>query len=77
VARNPARIPSASAASRRASPFGFFGEVFSELRKVSWPTRQEATRLALLVLSVAVSMGLLLGFVDMGFSRFISFLSSN
>jgi preprotein translocase subunit SecE len=51
--------------------------VFSELRKVTWPTREEATRLALLVLAVGISMGLLLGFVDMGFSRFITFLSGS
>ncbi len=47
----------------------FFGEVISELRKAVWPTRQEATRLTIMVIVVAVAMGLFLGAVDYGFTQ--------
>ena len=42
----------------------YFNETSGELRKVSWPTRQEAIQLTLLVLLVMVIMGIFLGLVD-------------
>ena len=39
-------------------------ETVGELRKVSWPTRQEAWRLTMIVVVVMVIMGLLLFLVD-------------
>lgn len=42
----------------------YFNETSGELRKVSWPTRQEATQLTVLVLIVMVAMALFLGLVD-------------
>ncbi len=50
----------------------FFGEVISELRKVTWPTRQETTRLTVLVLVVSVAIGIFLGVIDIAFARFFS-----
>ena len=50
----------------------FFGEVVSELRRVTWPTREETTRLTILVLVVSVAIGIFLGVVDIGFARFFS-----
>jgi preprotein translocase subunit SecE len=47
----------------------FFGEVISELRKAVWPTRQEATRLTIMVIIVSVTIGLFLGAIDYGFSQ--------
>ena len=55
----------------------FFGEVISELRKVNWPTRQEATRLTLLVLAISVVIGLFLGLMDNVFSRLFSIIAGN
>ncbi|MBT4342121.1 MAG: preprotein translocase subunit SecE [Chloroflexi bacterium] len=55
--------------------FRFFGEVFSELRKVSWPTRQVATRLTVLVILLSAAIGLFLGLVDMAFARLIAEIS--
>lgn len=40
----------------------------AELRKVSWPTREEAWSLTKVVLAVTVSMALLLGLLDYLFS---------
>jgi preprotein translocase subunit SecE len=49
--------------------FQFLGEVVSELKKVTWPTRQETTRLTILVIAVAVFIGIILGLLDLGFTR--------
>jgi preprotein translocase subunit SecE len=40
----------------------------AELRKVHWPTRQEAWNLTKIVLAVTISMAILLGFLDYVFS---------
>ena len=42
----------------------FYRETVGELRKVSWPTREEAIRLTGIVLVVLVAMAALLGTVD-------------
>ena len=49
--------------------FSFFGEVVAELKKVTWPTREEAIRLTVLVLSVSITIGVILGLIDFSFSR--------
>jgi preprotein translocase subunit SecE len=46
----------------------FFGDIISELKKVTWPTREETTRLTVAVVAVAVSIGLLLGSIDISFN---------
>ena len=52
----------------------FFRETVGELRKVSWPTRQEAWNLTLVVLAVVFSMGTLLGLLDFLFTRFFALI---
>lgn len=49
-------------------------ETLGELRKVSWPTPQEAWRLTRIVLIVMVVMSTLLGILDFVFSRLITLL---
>lgn len=51
--------------------FQFIREVISELRKVVWPTREETTRLTVMVIFVAASVGILLGVIDFAFSLLI------
>jgi preprotein translocase subunit SecE len=46
-----------------------FGEVVSELRRVTWPTREETMRLTLMVIAVAAAIGAFLSVVDIIFSR--------
>lgn len=46
----------------------------AELRKVNWPTRQEATQLTLLVLLVIFIMSSLLGVLDFLFSKLFGFI---
>jgi len=54
--------------------FRFFIEVIAELRRTTWPSRQEATRLSILVLIVAAFFGVFLGAIDWGFGRLAEFL---
>lgn len=49
-------------------------ETYGELRKVSWPTPQEAWRLTRIVLIVMVAMGALLGILDFVFSKLVALI---
>jgi len=48
----------------------YFRETAGELRKVSWPSRQEATSLTIVVLIVITLMSTFLGVLDFLYSRF-------
>jgi preprotein translocase subunit SecE len=52
----------------------FWRETVGELRKVTWPTPQEAWKMTRIVLVVMAVMALVLGLLDIGFSRLITFL---
>jgi len=56
------------------APIRLVRETLAELRKVNWPTRQEALRMTGLVLVVVGITGLLLGFLDFVFARLIALL---
>ncbi len=46
----------------------------AEIRKVSWPSREEAMNLTGIVIAVAAFMAALLGLVDYIFTRIFSFI---
>ncbi len=48
---------------RRRGRFAFISEVFNELTRVTWPDRQTAFRLTVLVIGVAAVMGVFLGLI--------------
>jgi preprotein translocase subunit SecE len=48
---------------------GFFGNVVSEMRKVSWPKRKELTRYTIVVLSTVVVMAIFFAVIDLGISE--------
>lgn len=50
---------------------GFVEDIFSELKKVTWPTRQETAYLTMVVIIVAVAAGIMLGLVDVVFNWLI------
>lgn len=53
---------------RRQGPrLQFFKETIAELRKVVWPTREQATRLTVLVIIISLVVGVLLGVMDLAF----------
>jgi preprotein translocase subunit SecE len=62
-------------AKRRSNAVGrYLRETAAELRKVSWPTRHEATQLTILVLVVVAFTSLLLGLFDFAFARLIGLI---
>jgi preprotein translocase subunit SecE len=50
----------------------FFGDTIGELKKVVWLTRREIVYLTGLVLIVAITMGIILGVIDYGFTRLVN-----
>jgi preprotein translocase subunit SecE len=46
----------------------YLRETWAELKKVRWPTRQEAQNLTLIVLGVTIGMAIILGLLDLFFS---------
>ena len=46
-------------------------DIISELRKVTWPTRQETANLTMVVVVVSVAVGLALGGIDLLFNWLI------
>lgn len=52
----------------------YFNETVGELRKVTWPTRKEATNLTVIVLIVLVAMSTYLGLLDFMFSQLMALL---
>ena len=54
----------------------YLRETAAELRKVTWPTRQEARQLTTVVVIVVIIMSIALGLVDYVFSRLIGWLIS-
>ncbi len=69
----PARTPPPRSRTTRGG-LGFAQDVVSELRKVTWPTREEALRLTLIVAVVSVVIGALLGGIDYVFYWLINAL---
>ena len=47
------------------APISFFTEVIGELKKVTWPTKQETTQTTLGVIVVVIIVGILLWLFDM------------
>jgi len=58
--------------SKAAQRFKFIGEIIAELKKVIWLTRREAAYLTVLVLIIAVTVGLVLGIIDYGFTKLVN-----
>jgi len=54
----------------------YFRETSGELRKVTWPTRQEARRLTTVVVIVVIVTSAALGLFDFGFARLIGLVVS-
>ena len=53
----------------------YFNEVFSELRKVSWPTREQVRNLTVLVFAISLVVGIYITFWDAVFQNAIAVLA--
>ena len=61
--------------AKPANPIArYFRETRGELRKVTWPTRQESWRLTAIVIAVSTAMAFFLWFWDLIFSQSIHWL---
>ncbi len=66
------KSPSDKKQSKQANPISrYFRETRGELRKVTWPSRQESWRLTGIVLSVSLAMSAFLWMFDRLFSTAI------
>ncbi|HZR00599.1 MAG TPA: preprotein translocase subunit SecE [Chloroflexota bacterium] len=52
----------------------FYRDTRSELRKVVWPTREQATNLTILVVVASVAVGAILGGFDLLFAQLFKML---
>jgi preprotein translocase subunit SecE len=80
----PVRVPRTPAARTGAAPAAgrirglptvlqpaWIREIWTELKKVQWPTRQETINLTIVVIVVSVALGLFLGGLDAAFNWII------
>jgi len=63
----------ATATKGIGSRFLFITNIIAELKKVTWPSRQEAIRLTIMVLIVCIVAGVFLGLADFGFTRLVEY----
>lgn len=52
--------------------FASVRDIIAELRRVVWPTREEALRLTIMVLIVCIIVGAFLGALDYGFTELVT-----
>ena len=55
----------------------FLNEAWSELKKVTWPTREQVRNLTVLVFVVSLVVGLYITFFDFIFFQAVSLLAQN
>jgi preprotein translocase subunit SecE len=67
-------VAKAQAIKEQNSIIRYFRETRVELGKVSWPSRQEAINLTLIVLAVTTGMAIFLGSMDWVFTKLFEFI---
>ena len=55
----------------------YFDEVWSELRKVTWPTREQVRNLTVLVFAVSFAVGLYITVLDAAFAQLVALLAQS
>ena len=53
----------------------YFDEVWSELRKVSWPTREQVRNLTVLVFAISLVIGIYVAVLDSVFQNLIALIA--
>ncbi len=54
----------------------FIDEAWSELKKVTWPTREQTRNLTVLVLVISAAIGLYITVFDVLFAQVVQFLTA-
>jgi preprotein translocase subunit SecE len=57
-------------------PTAYFREVWQEIQKVTWPTRQQTIEKTMLVVGVSLIAAIYIGALDASFQWLITFLLS-
>ena len=52
----------------------FLNEVIAELKKVTWPTREETIKLTVVVIAISIIVGAFIGGLDWMFLKITTFL---
>jgi len=52
----------------------YFKESVAELKKVSWPTREQTKNYTLLVIGLSVVVAIFFSVLDLGFNKIIEFI---
>ncbi|MBI2867058.1 MAG: preprotein translocase subunit SecE [Chloroflexi bacterium] len=65
--RRPISIPKGAS----LLPFRYFRDVWGELKRVVWPTREDTWRLTIMVIVLSVIVGAILAAFDVGFAELI------
>lgn len=52
------------------------GDVIDELKKVTWPTRQETIRLTAIVIGISLIIGLYIGIIDFSLAKALELLTT-
>ncbi len=52
----------------------FFRETKSEMKKVSWPSKEQLFHNTIVILSFVIIMTVILSVLDLGFERLLSFI---
>ncbi|GBD11883.1 Protein translocase subunit SecE [bacterium HR23] len=55
-------------AGQRLLQWRFFAETWAELKKVTWPSREDTLRLTIAVIALSAVVGIALGIIDLVFS---------
>ena len=61
--------PSSNTSENRRKGPAFFADSFNELKRVTWPSREETVRLSVMVIVVASIIGIFLGAFDLLFAK--------
>jgi len=62
------------AAAKKIKFIGFFKEIYQELKKVVWPTREQLAKNTITVITVCIIIGILIWTFDWGLSSLINLL---
>jgi preprotein translocase subunit SecE len=58
-----------------SSSFSFFGDSWSELKKVKWPNRKELTSYTIVVVATVVFVTIYFAILDLGISELVRLVS--
>ncbi|MFQ5860943.1 MAG: preprotein translocase subunit SecE [Dehalococcoidia bacterium] len=67
--RELASRPISRESLRNVKLLQFFRETWAELKKATWPTREETARLTFIVIVISAIIGIFLGITDWGFNQ--------